>query len=144
MTDNIEKAIDLADKVVDKTSELAAAIPDASSIAMENIMNIATKYGPDAYQFGLVLGRIDAIQHLMVGLIGVITIVVILIINYKVFYNQYNIDEDYFPSTMLGMGSIIAVAAITTLSALNLFSIYAWTGVFYPEVWLAAKALGWG
>lgn len=131
---NIENGIGLLDKWADKLGE------------------VISQYGPDAADMALELGRIGAIHVIASGVgnavvsAGLAYVVFRLGIvvrdeNKKDIFKQRDgvLVGGFIGGAIAAVGSVLAGAvAISQIS-----NVYAWVGLFRPEIFLAAKALGW-
>lgn len=135
---------------------------------VEKMSTLAEKYGPDAVALALDTARIGALQHLLVGAIGMLVLAVCVVAAPKM-YRKGRIAEEKKEAleeifrgskqadheknfrawreaedgTVYYIASVVFTAlAIPGLgSMLYLFNAFAWAGVFDPRIWLAQKIL---
>jgi hypothetical protein len=113
------------------------------------ISEVAAQYGPQAADLAVEVGRVGAVQHLLqnAGLVvagaAVIWFVSRPFARRAAYWAEENSISMYevplgLASGLSGAGGLIAIIA----GALDLLDPYAWVGLYRPEVFLAAKALG--
>lgn len=138
----MDDAVDLIDKFADK------------------LTTIIKDYGPDAMNFALEVGRIGAVKDLLNGVLmvglGVIAVTIAvkcLSILKKESANptgekrSYNENKEMHEGICIGGGVGLVGAGLASIPLLcigvsTIANPFLWVGLFRPEVYLAAKALG--
>lgn len=124
---------EVKDTVSSVVAETALALKDA-----------ATEYGPMAVDLTLAAYRLEAVQQLLEGLIGLVFLLLLISV-YRRFWHTAKIlfEEDYiFPRGMAAIPTVfIGILLLDTVSN-KLFDLTAWVAVFgYPELRIVTKAL---
>jgi hypothetical protein len=129
-------AVDVASKGLDLADKWASQLGDALH-----------KYGPDAAQLALAIGRVGAIQTVGSGLIcAAIAVAAAKAVVKFVTIGRGIKDPDKefgYVMTLAVGGAVIGIAGFAcAISAIvYLTNLYAWVGMFNPAIYLAAKAL---
>jgi hypothetical protein len=130
MTDTIEE-------IKETGLELAMTmLADLTSAATK----LVESHGQDAVDLVLMAGRIDALSTFIPGFIWCL----LAIGWYKIFkaiaseVNSANTDRLALQILSWAGGLIFFI-----LSLKWLLNLWAWVGIFYPEIWLFHKAVGW-
>lgn len=126
-------------------------ISDAVDKMAGKLGAVIQQYGPQAADFALNLGRIEAAQGLGKGIVlsviafGCWKAVSRIVPKVRIEVAKNILDQNDFVM-MGGGGASIALTlagAVCAISALlKLTDMYLWIGLFHPEFLLAAKALG--
>jgi hypothetical protein len=104
--------------------------------AAEKLMRAVEKYGPQATEITLEVGRVAAIQTIVTGIAALIAAYV----GYRVAKWALAQDWEGVEAIPTGVGGAIAVAG-SIAGFLHLTNAFAWVGLFRPELYLAAKLL---
>lgn len=135
---------------------------------VEKVAEAVSAYGPKVGELAMALGRIGAAQHIAFGMIlfcGFLCCFGVSLWLYKKYrkcsdiYNGYYRRENGSETSSraeaniagdekdvwfaFSFAPIIPAVLLLFFSAAQLSNIYAWVGLWQPEVYLAAKALGW-
>lgn len=118
----------------------------------EKLADVISEYGPDAAELALALGRAGATKEVATGLILLALAVAAATLaarwgclGMKIIREDGGAyDSGAEPLVLLGGGLAGLASVLIGGSAISyLTNVYAWAGMFRPEIWLAAKALGW-
>jgi hypothetical protein len=117
---------------------------------------LATEVAPQIVDLGLLTARIAAGTAVLWSVVGLATMVICIYISYRGFRRTDGIDipEDpdsseyslaktkmmYAESSMFAYGVLSVMGFLTFVTN---FSLFAFVGVFYPQVWIAKIVLGW-
>lgn len=106
---------------------------------------IAEQYGPRVSELALDTARVAAINSILFNLIWLLCSVGFLLVFGK---RMVRFAKDYQSSSdgMSWGGVFIPLCGATLIAVAALASLinpYLWVGLFRPEVFLAAKAIGW-
>ena len=108
---------------------------------IEKFEQLATDIAPDAVELGMTTARVAAAQTLVTG--GILAILAIagwFIVFSKVLpWERGKVKCDFFYTSMASF--VPGVISIATL--VHLTDVWAWAGIFYPELWIAKQVLGW-
>lgn len=146
-----------------KTKEVVEQVPAGLEFAVGKLesyfgaaQEVITKYGGDAIELGLLVLRLDAGQWIFLGLL--LLIISLYLRKYaKGLYltavevrDEYNKDREqgyskhdisdsptFFPFVLLTITSVV----LTVGACINLFNLWNWVGVFYPEAYAVHKFL---
>jgi hypothetical protein len=149
---NVERVAQSVEKVAEtvskSVSEAQLAGTELAFDRMEGYFTAAQgvieKYGGDVAALGLNALRIDAISEVLPPLL---LIIVFSILIFKVFlptairkWNEGDMDDaaDFFP-WLTYAAPTISLSVCTLVNLTYLFNIWAWAGVFYPELWAIHK-----
>lgn len=122
---------------MEKTAELVEEF--AAQVA-----EVAKQYGPTAMDFALTLGRVDAARHVALTLsITALAIFLVTRLSRVWAWATKNADETDGLSIYGGIGVWIATIFLVAATIIRASNIYPFVGLFKPEIYLAAKALGW-
>jgi hypothetical protein len=126
------KALDMADKYI---SAISGVIADK---------------GPQAYEFALVMGRLGAAQWLVTSLIWAIVFGAYLYFGNRAYrklaampgkWEDGPIDcPTCWGKIVLVLGAVVSVPGLV-LNLYSLTNIYAWIGLFHPQIWIARQAM---
>ena len=160
---NVEKLTGAAEKAV---TALEEAVPDPGNV-LDVVRSLGSKlqgvfdeYGEQAWELALLAARLDAAHSLIVPLISNLTIALVLYFTYRLFKRlmysgqkileskgKWNGDylDDIITSVPLLICGISRIVSFTFLgyTVYNLFNMWAWFGIFVPEIWIIKRALGW-
>lgn len=144
----------VADKVVDKTSDVIALAADKATdlfTAAAGVLSDATaKYGAQVIDAVLWTVRLDGIQSLLTAFIWTLVGVWIL---YMIWGKKWNFGTSRDPEYLrvinsdnadaIGMASLISLVPIIILSISIsvLADVWKWTQVFKPEIYLVKKTM---
>ena len=108
---------------------------------IEKFEALATDIAPDAIELGLMAARVAAVQDIVFSLAISLLAVSLLWFPKKTWklMADETIDDRVFGTGLASIPAIIT-GAIGTFGLLN---IWAWVGIFYPELWIAKQVLGW-
>lgn len=129
-----EAAANALNMGVDKLGELS-----------DKFGEIALAHGQDAVDLGLNVARVSAGSELVSGLLF-LALSIILIVFCNKYYRWLTKDEADFcasPACMIVGGGWCAAVIGSLMSAKYIINLWAWVGIFYPELWVAKEILGW-
>jgi len=121
------------DELQQKALEWASALETALADAI-----------PAAGELGMTLGQIGAIQTIVVGLVCLFGLVMTLIVTYfggRKLHTWIQENRDNEPAYLLLLFLVIPIGAFMEEAFSRLFNIYAWVGMWSPEVYIAAQLL---
>ena len=105
------------------------------------VSQFVSDHGQDAMDLALLYARIDAASELLLPLVAFTGLTILLgVMWYKI--DKYvsrpggDMEELTFPTVVLVFALIPYSAAFC-----GLMNIWAWAGLFYPEVWIAHRAI---
>ena len=131
------------------TDEAIANVIDKAMVGAEKLaqalQRMVEAYGSDAIDLALNVARIDAFSHLVPGSVCAV-VATALFFFFRFAAKKW--DEDYASQTghykhsSWDVPTIISALLGTVLSVIAvafLFNIWAWVGIFYPELWIVKK-----
>lgn len=132
--------------MTDVNPETVVVITDKLEQYFQAATEVITKYGGQAVDLGLMVLRIEAGQGLVFGLCGLIVGAYLLMGRYspatllKLCNDSYGDGKDvvYFFGTLF---SALGVVIGFVMAAVNLFDIWNWIGIVYPEAYAVHKFL---
>lgn len=138
MSDTEKATTDIADRLFAYGEQLA-----------EKIAELGQQYGPQVVDLTLNVYRIQAIQNLAWGALGLaltITTIITMAATLKRLVPWVESDEHPFsPRAMAyafwGMGGAL-IGIPSFIASLKLFSVWNWVGIWHPEVLMAKQVLG--
>ena len=145
---NVERVAQSVEKVAEtvskSVSEAQLAGTELAFDRMEGYFTAAQgvieKYGGDVAALGLNALRIDAITHIAPNLVGMIILLTIAFCGYKLLPTVIEKDPKYnTPLIIVPWIMMIAGGVGGVVNLALLFNIWAWAGIFYPELWAIHK-----
>lgn len=97
------------------------------------------KYGPAAWDIALWLVRIDVGQYIAIGFLCML----LAYISYRYAQKFYKLskENDYDYINLCILVWCFGVFPFSLATVINLFNVWNWVGLFYPELYLAKMAL---
>lgn len=122
-----------------ETTEVAKAGIDLVEKYADKLTDVLAQYSGPAADLALAVGRVAAIRDIVIA----VALIVASGIGAKlcIFLGKKTPEWDELagiPCVVVGVGS----AAMAFIGGVGLLDIFAWVGMFHPEIYLAAKALG--
>lgn len=112
---------------------------------IEKLSAALVQFGPQAADLALTVGRVGAVNELVSGFAALALAVVLLRYAVSPLFRKVRdagYDDPLDPLYFCGSFFLsIVCAALLVGSAMSLTDIYAWVGLWKPEIYLAAKAL---
>jgi hypothetical protein len=117
----------------------------------DKLAQLATQYGPDVADLGLLAARVDAGSGLLRGVASAVAALVAAGVLYRCAVkareaiadpDRYRCDEEA-PWIFASAGCGVAVAVFGFGAVMPLLNLWRWIGIVEPKVWLAGKLLGW-
>lgn len=125
-------------------TEAAKVLVDASEKAVAHIADAAQKlaeqYGQPSLHLLLDVARIEAASSLFCGLFLCLLTGLLWFGIYKICKLAPKNNDEVAPALTALIGGSISLFTFS-FGMINLFSVWAWIGLFRPEIWLAHKAL---
>ena len=130
-----------------------ATVTNAADLADkwgQKLADIVSKHGPDAAELALAVARVGAIKTVVIGIV----LVGLSVTGFRVALglyrsalgivadggDRYRNDEEV--PRFVGAALLCVVSAFLLVPGfIQLLDVYAWAGIFRPEIFLAAKAL---
>ena len=139
----------VADKALDKASDLVATAANSASDIFQAAAGIVTKgveqYGPQVIDAVLWVVRIDAIQQLVFGwAIVILSAVIIYLINFskgKLNLWQYGKVSEGFSYVVCVFATLGAVAPFFLSGLPKVTDVWLYTAVAKPEVYLVKRTI---
>lgn len=131
--------------MAEEIAQTGAAVVDKWA---ERLADVMAQYGPDAATFALEVGRVGALREIAYGSAwAAVAVGAMLSTKWLVAATRRLYDNGRSGGEEIGPGILAAVfmglTAGASIAALNsLLNLYAWVGIWRPEVYLAARALG--
>lgn len=124
------------------TTDVAAKGLDMIDKWAQQLGSALKQYGPDAVDLAMAVGRVGAIRDVAIGVLFLILAVIWssggLWVVKKTMKAEGGFEEASFFMSLIGaVGFLILIGVALN----NLLDLYAWAGIFRPEIYLAAKAL---
>lgn len=134
--------VDGVNLILDKSANLIGSMS-------EQISNIASEYGPDAYNLILMKVRIDCLQECVVGLVALIIFGILAKLCFnKMIHCIKTLDtckSAEEPIYIIGLVSSVIIGSMSiVISTINLFSIadiWIWVGIINPQLKLASDII---
>lgn len=107
------------------------------------LSDLASQYAQPAWELALVTARVGALNELMPAIVSLFASIVAAYVSLFAYKKCDNIDytlRELFVTVSILSGFLSALLCV--LFFLTIGNVYAWVGLFYPEVWLAYKLLG--
>lgn len=145
MTDKQTEVGQAVQEVADTIEDKATTLTEFSMDKMEGFFDAAQKvlqqYGGDAVDLGLNVLRIDAFSQLLPGVLALCVLFLTLkVANPIVKFKQADADNDSIAGIVGVLGCVsLLIAGVVTFA--NLFNVWAWVGLFYPEIYAVHKFL---
>jgi hypothetical protein len=141
MAQSVEKVAETVTKGVADTqlasTELAFDKMEGYFTAAQGVIE---KYGGDVATLGLNALRIDAASTLVVPFLCFVVGILAALIGYKGIPWAKRIDKRWETPIPVSMWALaLGGPVVAIVSFLNLFKIWAWAGIFYPELWAIHK-----
>lgn len=131
------------DKVADKAVDMMDQMQHGAAMIAKQMQELAKQYGPKVVDAALIVARIDAIQILVLGfcwLIGLIICVSWVVYCIKRNTELKNRSDGGWLVVAFTTGLFPALCCCVGVVT-YLFNVFAWAGVFHPEIWIAAKVM---
>lgn len=122
------------------------------------LADVAERYGPHVAELGAAVGRVAAADTIVRGIVlliislGALGAAVYFGRRAKITYDAAQLMKEYdkkidaegsvIPWILCSVVASFAFFLVFVPSVFRLTNIYAWVGIFRPEVYLAARALG--
>lgn len=125
------------------TDQVMSVLDRGEAVAkqlMESLQNLATEYGPDAYNFLLLKIRIDAIQEITYACVIALCLVVAIWFQIKilpVYEDTPDNPLDLFKGTVAPISLLIAGFLFFLETMPSLLNLWNWIAIFNPELRLA-------
>ncbi len=97
---------------------------------------VIEQYGGDVAELGLMALRVDAISSLMPGVVLLLLAYPWYLLLKKTAAAELKSSSDCFLTLMLG--GVVSAAGLAIMLK-SLFNIWAWAGIFYPELYAIHK-----
>lgn len=113
---------------------------------LEAVEGAVAHHGPQAVELALLVARIDAAQALLTPLLWTAFFAVMWVWPMKRLWSwaverdHTRTDEEPPGKLVAGLASMV-MAVPSSVSVIDLMNIYAWVGLFAPEVWIAYRAM---
>ena len=115
---------------------------------LEVVEGAVAHHGPQAVELALLVARIDAAQALLAPLLWTAFFAVMWVWPMKRLWawaverdRNHTSHDDEPPSMVVAGVASVAIAVPSSVSVICLLNIYAWVGLFAPEVWIAYRAM---
>ena len=113
---------------------------------LEAFESLAVEYTPQAIELASWVARISAIQVIATGIVYVLVAWFLMCLANRFVRRGkeiYRSDESYNYEMWFVLGTFSCLGSIGLFAAslLKLLNIFAWVGMFRPEVWIVYKAL---
>ncbi|MFT6474685.1 MAG: hypothetical protein ACJAUS_002410 [Qipengyuania sp.] len=106
--------------------------------------NALAQYGPQAVELAMWMGRIGAIQAIVTPLLFTTACIIILAWPLRTLWRGASNINDSADAAIARFVILIAAAVVIGFAIVGIVSfinIYAWIGIFHPEIWIAHTAL---
>lgn len=124
------------------TAEVLERIEVWGAAIADKLEQLAVDHGDRAVELALGAVRVDAGSQLAGGMISLI-ICVVMVFLYRRAYAKYVEGRGESDGLWIGMLTSGIVALGTFVVAVTeLFNVWAWAGLIYPELWIAKKVIG--
>lgn len=122
-----------------KTTDPIELIDARLEQAIDKIGELVAKYGPEVEQVTMDTVRISGLAILMYSLIFIVLVGSVCLIGKLICDGMDEHDDDKsFVTFMTGI-----VASLLSIGIwINLFNVWAWAALFYPQAYLVHKILG--
>ena len=138
MSETEKATTDIADRLFTYGEQLA-----------EKMAELGQQYGPQVVDLALNVYRIQAMQSLAWGALGLVTTiitVITMVVTFKRLSLWVQADKSTYSDHPIAYtfwatgGALIGTPSL--IASLNLFSVWNWVGIWHPEVLMAKQVLG--
>lgn len=106
---------------------------------LTKLENALTEYGPQAAELTLEVARVGAIQTVLIGVVCLILFVCGSFVAHKSMAKVF-VEEDGSAVLPACIGIMVAIFS-SAPAFMYITNLYAWIGMFRPEIYLISKAI---
>lgn len=122
------------------------ALEQTITEAADKLLHAVEVYGPKATDLVLETGRVAAFQTIVAGFVFLWMLFLILYCMWCCCLRMQSYKDDNISDGPLAWGAAIGVLGLVGVvcligSLINLLNIFAWVGLWRPELYLASRAL---
>jgi len=128
----MENVAEQAKETVEVLTPVVTSMGEKMAQYMEAAQNIITQYGGDVAELGLNVLRVEALTQIIPGIVLLILAYPYYKIVSALYLHEVEKTGDGIASAIFG-GALGIGLVIGTL--ISLFNIWAWVGLFYPEMY---------
>lgn len=145
--------------VMEETAKTIADVREAATVMFQKLQELASEHGEQAIELALAVARVDALSNVIVP-----TVLLLSTFIYWSWWHKYprenyermrevvqkrredrgsthlNADEEAI-AAIFWVPSILGIIVTLIFLGMTAARLWAWVGVFYPELWLAKKAM---
>lgn len=121
----------------EKTVETSKDFYQYLDVFNAKISEMVTQYGPDTIKLVINVFRVEAIQNLVYGFIGILILTATIYYCLKCFRSLVKKGDEEFSIFLAIPAAIIGIPSFVCATAF--FDVFNWIGVFQPEIYIAHK-----